>query len=154
MTRQTQGQGAESLPLCLSVRQDNPKGKGFPVNHKKLIMSATAAALALAAVGPPGAFAAKQTPFGQHSKDVCPSVQGQVHCLAQVLTVAPGATAPAVTRATPFGYGPSDLRQPYGLGSASANLGAGQTIAIVDAYDDPNAASDLANYRSTYGLPG
>jgi hypothetical protein len=26
-------------------------------------------------------------------------------------------------------------------------------VAIVDAYDDPNAASDLATYRSTYGLP-
>ncbi|HTE45545.1 MAG TPA: S53 family peptidase [Gemmatimonadaceae bacterium] len=31
--------------------------------------------------------------------------------------------------------------------------GSGATIAIVDAYDDPNAASDLATYRSTYGLP-
>ena len=72
---------------------------------------------------------------------------------SKVLTVAPGGTARAVTRATPFGYGPSDLRSAYSLGSASANRGAGQTIAIVDAYDHPNAASDLANFRSTYGLP-
>ena len=30
--------------------------------------------------------------------------------------------------------------------------GAGQTIAIVDAFDDPTAASDLARYRSKNGL--
>lgn len=52
--------------------------------------------------------------------------------------------------ATPDGYGPSDLLSAYSLPSDG---GAGQTIAIVDAYDDPNAASDLATYRSTFGLP-
>ncbi len=50
----------------------------------------------------------------------------------------------------PSGYGPSDLISAYKL---PANGGAGQTIAIVDAYDDPSAATDLATYRSTYGLP-
>ena len=34
-----------------------------------------------------------------------------------------------------------------------ASDGAGQIVAIVDAYDDPNAASDLAYYRSYFGLP-
>jgi subtilase family serine protease len=29
----------------------------------------------------------------------------------------------------------------------------GQTVAIVDAFDDPTAAADLNTYRSTYGLP-
>ncbi|MGK4582331.1 S53 family peptidase [Kitasatospora sp. HPMI-4] len=52
--------------------------------------------------------------------------------------------------ATPSGYGPSDLIGAYNL---PANGGAGQTIAIVDAYDDPNAESDMAVYRSQYGLP-
>ncbi len=52
--------------------------------------------------------------------------------------------------ATPSGLGPSDLLSAYNL---SANGGAGQTIAIVDAYDDPNAASDMAVYRSQFGLP-
>jgi subtilase family serine protease len=37
--------------------------------------------------------------------------------------------------------------------SASSSFGAGKTIAIVDAYDDPNAAADLATYRSNMGLP-
>ena len=53
----------------------------------------------------------------------------------------------------PSGYGPSDLRAAYGLAQASSSNGGGQTIAIVDAYDDPNAESDLAAYRSHYGLP-
>jgi subtilase family serine protease len=53
----------------------------------------------------------------------------------------------------PSGYGPSDLLSAYGLAAAAASNGANQTIAIVDAYDDPNAESDLAVYRSTFGLP-
>ncbi len=43
------------------------------------------------------------------------------------------------------------LQSAYKLPSSTA--GAGETVAIVDAYDQPNAASDLATYRSVYGLP-
>ena len=53
--------------------------------------------------------------------------------------------------ATPSGYGPSSLQSAYALPSATA--GSGQTVGIVDAQDDPNAESDLATYRSQYGLP-
>ncbi|MFN2462245.1 MAG: hypothetical protein ABR591_16450, partial [Candidatus Velthaea sp.] len=53
---------------------------------------------------------------------------------------------------TPSGYGPSDLRSAYNLVSASTSNGSGKTIAIVDAYGYPNAESDLATYRSQYGL--
>ncbi len=52
--------------------------------------------------------------------------------------------------ATPSGYGPADLQSAYNLPSSTA--GSGQTVAIVDAYDDPNAESDLGVYRSQYGL--
>jgi len=52
--------------------------------------------------------------------------------------------------ATPSGYGPSDLQSAYALPSTG---GSGATVAIVDAYDDPNAESDLATYRAQYGLP-
>ena len=51
------------------------------------------------------------------------------------------------------GYGPSQLQSAYELTTASASDGSGRTIAIVDAYDDPTAASDLAAYRSAAGLP-
>ncbi|MFI9273244.1 peptidase S8 [Kitasatospora sp. NPDC052896] len=52
--------------------------------------------------------------------------------------------------AAPAGYGPGDLRSAYEL---PADGGAGQTVAIVDAYNDPSAESDLAVYRSQFGLP-
>ena len=51
----------------------------------------------------------------------------------------------------PSGYGPSDLQSAYDLPSASA--GSGQTVAVVDAYDDPTAEADLQTYRAQYSLP-
>jgi Subtilase family len=48
------------------------------------------------------------------------------------------------------GYSPEDLRAAYGLPSSSA--GPVQTMAVVDAFDDPNAESDLSAYRSQYGI--
>jgi subtilase family serine protease len=58
---------------------------------------------------------------------------------------------------TPVGYTPAKIAAAYGfsninLGGVAGN-GAGQTIAIVDAYDDPNIASDLAKFDSQFGLP-
>lgn len=50
------------------------------------------------------------------------------------------------------GYYPSDLQSAYGLANAAASFAPGSgapTIAIVDAYDDPNAAADLAAYRAS-----
>jgi subtilase family serine protease len=52
--------------------------------------------------------------------------------------------------ATPAGYGPADIQSAYKL---SSTAGAGRTVAIVDAYDDPTAAADLNTYRAQYGLP-
>ncbi|MFD8305788.1 peptidase S8 [Streptomyces sp. NPDC059690] len=63
-----------------------------------------------------------------------------------------GVTPKAADAATPSGYGPTNLQSAYGLTAAAASNGSGETIAIVDAYNDPNAESDLATYRSYYGL--
>jgi subtilase family serine protease len=52
---------------------------------------------------------------------------------------------------TPEGYSPTDLQDAYNLPSSSG--GAGQLVAVVDAYNDPTAESDLAVYRSQFGLP-
>jgi len=51
----------------------------------------------------------------------------------------------------PSGYNPTDLRSAYNLPSATA--GASQTVAIVDAYDDPTAEADLNVYRGQFGIP-
>jgi Putative Ig domain/Fibronectin type III domain len=79
---------------------------------------------------------------------------GQAACYAirQTDTVQPpGVSANAVSpNATPAGYGPSTLVAAYKL---DRSKGGGQTVAVVDAFDDPNAESDLAVYRAQYGLP-
>jgi|HubBroStandDraft_2_1064218.scaffolds.fasta_scaffold00208_2 hypothetical protein len=49
------------------------------------------------------------------------------------------------------GLSAEDLQSAYKLPSSTA--GSGQTVAVVDAYDDPNAQADLNVYRSTYHLP-
>ena len=51
---------------------------------------------------------------------------------------------------TPAGYGPADLASAYVLNQSG---GGTATVALVDAYDDPNAEADLAVYRTQYGLP-
>ena len=51
----------------------------------------------------------------------------------------------------PVGYGPAQFRTAYGLPSTTA--GSGQTIGIVDAYDDPSAEKDLGTYSTAFGLP-
>ncbi|HUW78611.1 MAG TPA: S53 family peptidase [Candidatus Nanopelagicaceae bacterium] len=54
--------------------------------------------------------------------------------------------------ATPTGLAPSVIQGVYGF-STSLTAGAGKTIAIVDAYNDPNAESDLGTFSTTYVLP-
>jgi len=54
----------------------------------------------------------------------------------------------ATTTSLPtYGYRPSDLQSAYNISTTSS-----QTVAIVDAYDDPCAESDLAVYRSAFNL--
>src|SRR5262249_1341803 len=47
---------------------------------------------------------------------------------------------PTFACAAHSGYNACDLRSAYAIGTTG---GAGQTVAIVDAYDDPNAEADL-----------
>lgn len=81
-----------------------------------------------------------------HAK-VCPSAApGEARCHSLVRIDNLGQPLAA---GVPSGYGPADLRAAYNLSSTG---GTGQTIAIVDAFDDANAESDLAVYRSQFGL--
>jgi hypothetical protein len=82
-----------------------------------------------------------------------PGSHAAVRPAAAVSKTATNATASTTcdtSTATPVGYSPSDLQSAYGL---SPGTGYGATVAVVTAYDDPCAASDLAQYRSEYGLP-
>jgi subtilase family serine protease len=74
---------------------------------------------------------------------VCGAVpDGYARCVSFVRTDVAGPDA--------GGYGPADLISAYNL--PSATKGAHQTVGIVDAFDDPTAESDLAIYRSHFGL--
>jgi PKD repeat protein len=111
------------------------------------------------------------------ARDVCPPVgAGQARCAAKALvlrstgapvhppagagaalgrvrTTAAPATVPPAAATPPVADTPAYLQQAYDLSYLSQNAGHGDTVAVVDAYDDPSAESDLATYRSTYGLP-
>ncbi len=75
------------------------------------------------------------------------------NAVKQANEVAHGAT-PAVTYKSPIagGYGPEELHAAYSLPTATFPSST-QTIAIVDAFNDPTAEADLGVYDKQYGLP-
>jgi hypothetical protein len=103
------------------------------------------------AVAPPP-IVVPQVAHSYPHKRVCSRAvrRGQMACHALVRTD-PAALPGAISRFdTPPGYGPGDLRSAYNL---TATGSSSETVAVVDAYDDPNAESDLATYRAQYQLP-
>ena len=85
--------------------------------------------------------------YSANAVRVCPENRdpARAECLALLRTgIVAHPNAPA-------GYGPSQLQSAYNLPSSSE--GKGEIVAVVDAFDDPNAASDLATYRAEFGLP-
>ena len=116
-------------------------------------ISAAALATAANATGAPTAKPAAKSAAGPAWTRACDApAPGMAACDAlHVNNVPEHIRAQGVTpNATPSGFGPADLRSAY---TPPANGGAGQTVAIVDAYNDPNAAADMATYRSQFGLP-
>jgi subtilase family serine protease len=117
------------------------------------MLGVTALALALT-TGPIAADAAQPAAKAAHVRVCGTPAHGTAACDAIRNDAAPNAgvssngVKPAAT--TPPGYGPDDLRSAYNLLSSTA--GSGRTVAIVDAYDDPNAEKDLGVYRAQYGL--
>ncbi|MEW2488494.1 hypothetical protein [Streptomyces sp. NPDC048411] len=137
----------------------NPRPAARKISAR--LAALTAAAVAVTVAGFPAAQAATgaaaATP-GTAATATHPGVEqvcstpkkGEFSCLALRRTDVEGVKGVQPTAATPNGFGPADLQGAYNL---PANGGAGQTIAIVDAYDDPTAEADLAVYRQQYGLP-
>ena len=81
---------------------------------------------------------------------VCPTPSaGYVHCHELVVTDQRGNPQ---ANSSPTGLDPAAIKSAYGF-STSSTVGAGQTIAIVDAYDDPKAESDLNVFSNQFGLP-
>ncbi|MBV9688508.1 MAG: S53 family peptidase [Ktedonobacteraceae bacterium] len=150
------------------------------VRKRSIVILTICALLALfiaGAVFVPSRISVSAAPAKHYLPACAAALPGQVSCDALVL--APGNTQPNATKhylpacgaplagyascnaivlapsnaqnnaaSAPSGYSPKDLQSAYNLPSA----GNGQTVAIVDAFDDPNAEADLGVYRSQYGL--
>jgi subtilase family serine protease len=85
--------------------------------------------------------------FGNLINKVCPTANvGEARCHSWIVVDEKG--QPLAT-GNPAGYGPNDLKSAYSIPVG----GTGVTVAIVDAYDDPNAERDLGVYRAQFGLP-
>lgn len=85
-----------------------------------------------------------------NARAVCPGPTfASARCHAQVTTDRKGNP---LASATPYGLSPQTIKSVYNF-PTSLTAGAGKTIAIVDAYDDPTAESDLNVFSSQYGLP-
>ncbi|HEX4493736.1 MAG TPA: S8 family serine peptidase [Acidimicrobiia bacterium] len=123
-----------------SVRRANWKFRAAAMS------AALMAALAGGVVVQSGAAQAAATKV---KASCAPTQPGVAHCLA-LRVVSGGALASGTAKSGPAGWHPADLQAAYNL---DPSKGKGQTVAIVDAYDDPNAESDLAVYRKTFGLP-
>lgn len=67
-----------------------------------------------------------------------------------------GEAAPMAATTTVTTYTPAQIRAAYALpalSAAAAQLGAGQTIYIVNARHNPNVAAELAAFNTKFGLP-
>jgi hypothetical protein len=80
------------------------------------------------------------------------------HVKAKTTSLAPKSTK--ATAGAPSGYAgftPAQMQAIYGVNGISfgstAGNGAGETIAIVDAFNDPKALSDLNSFSSAFSLP-
>src|SRR5438128_231155 len=81
---------------------------------------------------------------------VCPAPPaGFAHCHSLVVTDSRGNPDASTS---PTGLSPATIKSVYSF-YTDLSAGAGQTVAIVDAYDDPTAENDLGVFSSQYGLP-
>ena len=140
-----------------------------PIRHRALL-SLPAAILAAGALcaQPAGAADVSPLPAGDYSaRSVCAAPEaGHAGCLAVELEPVTAAarehnhplglttTSAVAAQGTPaagdFGLRPSDIHRAYKLPTEAT---APQTIALIDAYDDPHAEADLRVYDETFGLP-
>jgi subtilase family serine protease len=113
--------------------------------------------IALSVVSLLGAFSMTQAgakagprPAVVHSKRVCGISYSSVYaqCFARVVTDAKG--HPLNVNPDVSGYGPSQFHSGYNLPTTVAGK---HTIAIVDAFNQPNIFNDLNVYNAQFGLP-
>jgi subtilase family serine protease len=109
------------------------------------VPSTAGAAQALA----PMSHAVPQWEAKHQALPACKELAGGVSChaLLSLYHAGPLACSPSST----CGFRPIDLQTRYDLAS-SLNKGSGTIVAVIELGDEPNAANDLATYRSQFGL--
>jgi N-acetylneuraminic acid mutarotase len=125
-----------------------------PRRARRIQLLAALAGVAVAVLGLPVPALAAPVSTGPAAKPaveaLCGGVKkGYVTCFALRRTDA-GTGKGLQPAVTPAGFGPADLAGAYQIPPGG---GAGATVAIIDAFDDPNAEADLAVYRAQFGLP-
>ncbi len=140
------------------------------LRRKPLIVALALAFAMLCASVAQGATVSPLPASDYTAQSVCaPPAPGHAGCLAQLLlprtAAARAHTHPlGMVRSAPvkassaaggtYGLRPQDLRGAYFPGEApDAPVSEPQTIALVDAYDDPNAEADLEVYDHEFSLP-
>ena len=121
---------------------------------------AAGAIVGIIAVATAGVFAGVGADAPSITAPTCASSGTAVGCTA-LHVVAPthrhGSRPLATATPTSSGTQPSQLQAAYGVTGAGAgqagNSALVSTVGIVDAYASPNVVSDVAAYRSEYGLP-
>jgi subtilase family protein len=133
---------------------------GIAVRHSRTLVALLVAPLALAGVVMTTPSASAQPDSGVTTTKAAtkehvscaaqPKAKRTMRCLSVWRTPAGGNTLRAAVTKPSTGYRPADIKSAYGLPSKG---GAGQTIAIVDAYDNPKAEANLSYYRKAFKLP-
>jgi subtilase family serine protease len=105
----------------------------------------------------------KSLPFNRYALGTCAIAAMLTGCGGSEPSIAASGSLPqssvhpnvivqsAGARNAMSGWTPADLQSAYNL--PSSTKGNGQIVAVVVAYDNPNASADLNAYRSTFGLP-
>ena len=116
-----------------------------------------AVALAAVAIGagpgtaPASAAAAASSTYSVHRECGVPR-PGAAACTALRLVSTSSAPDALVNAAGAQSLTPQDLRAAYSL-PAETQFSSTQTVAVIDAFDDPTAEADLGVYDETFGLP-
>ena len=118
-------------------------------NRYRIISTLAMAILLMAFVTPAGAY------YSDHDRDGIESYSHLVVFDAQTHKPAHlglNKNIKPMVSSSPTGLSPASVKSAYNF-STSLTAGAGKTIAIVDAYNDPTAEHDLGVFSTQYGLP-
>jgi PKD repeat protein len=144
------------------VKMNRLGGRGARLGVGAVLAVLLCALAAASDASASSAGTSQRTAYAKISR-VCPAPQpGDASCLALARVPVPSTDAgqpgvSAYTAATAAaepalaaGRTPKNLASAYGYSPAAG--GSGQTIALVDAYDDPKIESDLAIFDENYGI--